>query len=355
MSHRYSPYSNGVSSRLKSFATPQYADSTAYNGLSAAANFDAYSTSASACSWARPNYSPHYGLSYSDEPASHYSTQPPPPSYMLPNTDPMNNLNSCYLNGSLGRAQQAGLWSDQLSSGVVASSMASSHGTHSTAAYGSHGSENTASFHAINTSSTDRILPTPSASRTLAAAPQSSLDTQNLSALSHSHRNSLGWNTDTPSSTSATSSRTSNSTDSDCRIVSAGTSQEMGFGYIGISHSTQDLTSMTEAAEISRSPHANRQSTDSGRRVRTISRDSSNLAPSPSDAVTNYGYSTGTWDRNHNHTLGHLMNGQLYHRVPSISTARASVQQDCAQDAEWDPPRLPRAPLSNSSSFSNSH
>ena len=274
---------------------------------------------------------------------------------MQPNPDHMNNINSWYPNGSLGRMQPASLWTDQVSSAVVASTLASSNGSHSTSTYGLQGSENTTSFHAVNASSTDRILPTPSTSRALAAAPPSSLDTQNLSALSHSHRNSLGWNTDTPSSTSGASSRTSNSTDSDCRIVSTEASQEMGFGYIGVSSSTQDLTNMTEATEISHSTHASRRLSDGSRRVRAVSKESNGLIPSPNDTAANYGYTTSGWDRNHNNSLGHLINGQLYHRAPNFSNARGSFQADCAPEGDWDQPRVPRTPVDNSSSFSNSH
>jgi hypothetical protein len=352
LSHRYSPYSSGGSSQCKPFASMQYTDSTAYAGLPTGPHFDHYQTSAITCSYSRPTYVPHYGLTYSEEPASHYSTQPPPPSYMLPNTDPMNNNNSCYLSG-LGRAQQTSLWADPVSSAGVASTITPSSGSNTHTSYGLQ--ENSVSIHAIDTSPTDRILPTLSASRTLAAAPQSSLDTQCLSALSH--RSSLGWNTDTPSSKSGASSRTSNSTDSDSRVVSAGP-----FGYIDVSASTQELADTTAGMELSHSPNDLRRSSDDSRN-RIGSRESHGLGHSPRDTM-NYPYTSSRSIRNHQASSGRLMSGQVYHPVPNTSNARSSIQQDFSlnlhdlnHDGTWQShsQRSSVASLSNSSSFSNIH
>lgn len=357
MGHRFSPYSSGISSRYKSFATPQYGDSAVYGGLSTATNFDPYPTSVSTCSWPRASYPVHYGLAYSDESSAHYSAQPHPPSYMLPNTDPMNSINSVYLNNSLGRTQQTNLWTDQVSSAAVASVMATSDGSHVNSSYGLQGTENTASFNAINNSSTDRILPAPSASKVLAAAPQSSLDTHCLSALS-SHRGSLGW-TDVPSSTSVGSSRTSNSTDSDTRIASAGVSHDIVFGY-DVSPSNQDISSNTASNETTDSPPAIRSSLDDTQRVQTVSRESNAFIPSPTDAVIHYGYTSAStkWPRNH----GELTTGQPYHRIPNISTTRipgqqcgSSISQDCSQDTSGWQSHSNRGSLGNSSSFSTHH
>jgi hypothetical protein len=365
MNHRFSPYSSGVSGRFKFFATPQYGDSPEYGGLPTVTNFDPYPTSAPACSWARSSYSPHYGLTYSDEPNSHYSAQPPPPSYMLPNTDPMNNINSVYLNNSLGRAQQANMWTHHVSSAAVASTMATSNGSHANSAYGLHGTENTAPFHAINTSSTDRTLPTPSTSRTLAAAPQSSLDTHRLSALS-SHRGSLGW-TDSPSSTSVGSSRTSNSTDSESRMASAGASHDLMFGY-AVSPGTQDISSTITSNETPDSPQESRRPFHDDAPVRTVSQGSNSFVPFPTEVVGNYAYtSTPKWLRNH----GSLSTGQPYRPAPSISTGRIAgqqcggslpqdslLQQDCSQGSSgWQSHsnRESVTSLSNSSSFSTHH
>lgn len=351
MSHRYSPYSGGGSSRSRPTAGIQYADSTAFGGFPTAPSFDPYETPATTCSWIRPIYAPHYGLNYSEEPSTHFSTHPPPPSYMLPNTDPMNNINSCYLSSSLSRAQQATLWADPVSSAAVLPAIASSSGGHTSTAYSLQ--DNTTSLHAVNTSSTDRILPTPSASRTLAAAPQSSLDTQCLSALSH--RSSLGWNTDTPSSTSGASSRTSNSTDSDIRIVSA-----CPFGYIDVSSSTQGLVDATAGTEIPHSPNDIRRPSDDNR-IRIASRDG--LGQSPKDAM-NYPYSSGRSIRNHHCGSGRLMSGQLYHPAPTPSSTRGSIHQDFSptlQDLNHEDTwqshsqQSSLASLSNSSCFSNTN
>lgn len=312
---------------------------------------DPYQTAALSCSYSRPSYVSHYGLTYSEEPASHYSTQPPP-SYMLPNTDPMNNTNSCYLSG-LGRAQQTSLWHDPVSSAAVSSTMTPSRGSNTHTSYGLQ--ENSIAFHAINTSPTDRILPTLSASRTLAAAPQSSLDMQCLSALSQP--SSLGWNTDTPSSASGGSSRTSNSTDSDSRVVSSGP-----FGYIDVPASGQELADSTAGIDLSQSPNDLRRSSDDSRN-RLGSRDSHGLGQSPRDTM-NYPYTSSRSIRNHHTSSGRLMSGQVYHPVPNTSNVRSSVQQDftsnlhdLSHESTWQShsQRSSVASLSNSSSFSNIH
>jgi hypothetical protein len=352
MSHRYSPYSSGGSSRPKPFTSIQYPDTSAYGGLPTGPHFDPYQSAAITCSYPRTSYVPHYGLTYAEEPSSHYSTHPPPPSYMLPNTDPMNNTNSCYLSG-LGRAQQTSLWADPVSSAAVPSTMTTSAGNNTHTSYGLQ--ESSVAFHAMNTSSIDRILPTLSASRTLAAAPQSSLDTQCLSALSH--RSSSGWITDTPSSMSGSSSRTSNSTDSDSRVVSSGP-----FGYIDVSASTQELADTTAGIELSHSPSDLRRSSDDSHN-RLASRDSHGLGQSPRDTM-NYPYTSSRSIRNHRTSSGRLMSGQVYHPVLNTSNANRTIQQDCSpdlhdlsHDGTWQShsQRSSVASLSNSSSFSNIH
>lgn len=351
MSHRYSPYSGGNSSRSKPFASVQYADSAAYGGLPAGPQFDSYQNTPTTCSWTRPNYVPHYGLSYPDEPVSHYSTQPPPPSYMLPNTDPMSTTNSCYLSG-LGRAQQPSLWADPGSSSTVAPAMTPLSGGNTNNSFGLQ--ESSMSYHTINTS-TDRILPNLSASRTLAAAPPSSLDSQCLSALSH--RSSLGWTTDTPSSTSAASSRMSNSTDSDSRVVSAGP-----FGYVDVSANAQELATATAVIDISHSPNDIRRSSDDNRN-RNGALEIHELGSSPRDTMS-YPYTSSRNIRNHHNTSGRLVSGQAYHPVSATSNTRGSLSQGCpstlqdfGHESTWQSPsqRSSVASISNSSSFSNVH
>ena len=241
--------------------------------------------------------------------------------------------------------------------------MATSNESHVNSAYGLQGTENAASFHAVNTSSTDRILPTPSASRTLPVAPQSSLDTHCLSALS-SHRGSLGW-TDTPSSTSVGSSRTSNSTDSESRMVSAGAGHDLMFGY-AVSPGTQDISSTTTSNETPDSPQENRRPFHDDARVRTVSEGSNSFVPSPTEVVGNYGYTSDKWPRNQ----GALSTGDLYRRAPSVSTARVPgqqcggtlpqdslLQQDCSQGSGWQSHSNGGSvtSFSNSSSFSAQH
>lgn len=351
MSHRFSPYSGGGSNRFKPFSSSQCAEPTAYGGLTATSTYDPYQNTTSSCAWVRPTYAPQYSLAFADETASHYSAQAAPPSYMLPNTDPMNNINSCYLNSNLGRPQQTSLWTDSVTSSLVAPTM-TSNGGHVNTAYGLQ--DNATSFHAVNTSSTDRILPTPSASRTLAGAPQSSLDSQCLSALSH--RSSLGWTTETSSSTSGLSSRTSNSTDSD-RVVSAGP-----FGYVDMSSNAQELADTTSGIEISQSPNDARRSSDDSC-VQIGSHDGHRLGQSPSNLM-NYPYASGRSIGNHHSATGRLISGQVYHPVPISSNTRSSIQQDCSptlqevnHEATWQThsQRSSVASLSNSSGFNSLH
>jgi hypothetical protein len=348
MSHRFSPYS----SRYKPFASSHCMDSAVYGGLP---NFDPYQASATICSWTRPAYPPQYGLAYSDESTSHYSTQPPTPSYMLPNTDPINNTNSCYSNSSLSRVPQASMWNDPVSSATVASAMTGSSGCHLNTAYGLQ--DNISSFHTVCTSPTDRILPTPSASRNLAAAPQSSLDSQCLSALSH--HSSSSWNTDTLSGAAGASSRTSTSTDSESRMASADP-----FGYIDVSSNAQDAAESTTGIEISHSSSGNRRLSEDGC-PQMGSRDNNGMDHLPTDTMS-YPYTSSRTLRNHQPVSGRLISGQLYQPIPNSFSTRGSTQQDCSpnlqnmnHESTWQSQnhsqRSSVASLSNSSSFSNIH
>ena len=351
ISQRYAPYSGGSSNRSKPFASIQYADSTTYGALPAGPHFESYQTTPTTCAWNRPSYVPHYGLTYPEEPVSHYSTQPPPPSYMLPNTDPMSTTNSCYLSG-LGRAQQPNIWADSGSSSAATPAMSLLSGGNTNTSFGLQ--ESAISYHAINTS-TDRILPNLSASRTLAAAPPSSLDSQCLSALSH--RSSLGWTTDTPSSTSAASSRMSNSTDSDSRVFSSGP-----FGYVDISANAQELATATSVIDISHSPNDVRRSSEDNRN-RSGALEIHDLGHSPRDTMS-YPYTSSRTIRSHHNTSGRLVSGQAYHPAPATSTNRGSLSQGCppniqdfGHEGTWHSPpqRSSVASISNSSSFSNVH
>ena len=282
-------------------------------------------------------------MDYNDEEIpNQYHGQPP--SYMLPNTDPMNNMSSCYLNSSLERVSQNGVWSDQVGNGPGSSSS----GTFVASAYPVQSHTDPGGLHPLNTSSlaigtTDRILPTPAVSRGLAAPAVSSLESlacsETAPSSAFSHRSSLGWNTDSLSSTSQASSRVSNSLSqgSTERSMMVGTTHDIGFGWTStVSHSpagtVQTTTDVVDPQAYSPFDIRAPIETEVTQRCRTESCES--LMPASNTTTGSYGYdgsSHGRYSILNSSSSAHLIDGQEYTRVQQNPTRQRSLVTDCQQ------------------------
>jgi len=333
---RYEPYPMSAPSRIQYMTTAptsSYTRPMHYANTQNGMDYTAYSTSNQSMSWARPSYG-SYAMAYEDDTSSPYATQQPP-SWMLPNPDPMTNATACYVNGQMPRSQQNGMWAEHMN----ASSLSQQTQQLLAPAYTVGGNDGTAGFQAANTlgssmTANDRILPTPARNYTTTGV--STLESLPMSALSH--RSSVGWQTETASNASQTSSRTSCSNGSDPssqRLNPTCPSQDLTYGYMGMTtstHTTVPASSLPIAVDNTQSPQqtqATPASTQNTQRCRTISRES--LRSSPTANPIGYGYTSSAGARTSNlrHASGTLADGQSYTRAqPLANTAVEDYGQD---------------------------
>jgi hypothetical protein len=114
-SHRYSPYPLPSHHRTSYMPMPSRAgppSTLQYHALPGSVEYNPYTHQSTTVDW-RQTYSPAVGP-YSpypeDEDSSPYTAQPP--SYMLPNTDPMSTTSSYYMHGHGVRPHPGTLWSE---------------------------------------------------------------------------------------------------------------------------------------------------------------------------------------------------------------------------------------------------
>lgn len=373
-SMRYSPYSYnppcryGPTASQSSYSPPT---PSTYPNIHNNVEYGPYNGSNQGLSWSRTNsYSSSYSP-YEAEATSPYTTQPP--NFILPNNDPMANTNPYLVSSCANKTQSNHGWSDQ---GVPISH---SHTTSQllTAGYAlpssdplltyqnAHSSANSnykndqgMSYAALTNQqpsalTSDRTLPTPGIRNYASSAHTvSTLDSLPLSALSH--RSSLGWQTDTSSSSSHVSSQTSCSSSGGSQDFGAAdrgsilqrNSQDLAYGnYLGYANSPQpSLQSSTlnhiinDTQQGSQAAISNNLPSDlSSQRCRTISQEStsSNSAhhhqDSPSNtASSSYGYTGPSVTRGSltRGMSGQLSNGAAYTRAQSSHTSGSTARRD---------------------------
>ena len=157
-------------STLGSRCAPQ--SSLQYHPLPSSVEYGPYNNATTTMDW-RPTYAGQVGP-YSpypdDEETSPYTTQPP--SYMLPNTDPMSASSGYYVHGHGVRSQPSVLWPESQSYGSQPTSQLS--GIPYSLAH-----EASQSFPGLGTGinlPSDRILPQPITARNYIPTPASSID-----------------------------------------------------------------------------------------------------------------------------------------------------------------------------------
>jgi hypothetical protein len=319
-SSRYSPYP--VPNRSYYQPTQHtYHNGIPYNNFQHSIEFQSYPGSAQG-TWPRASYAAQYPITpvhYDENSASSYSREPP--MYMLPHTDPMSNGNAYFFNQPINRNQQNGLWSEPLVSAPPSSTQ------FVTSSYTVASDETLPSFQpstgvtTANMLPTDRTLPTPSASRGLAAAPISSVESLPMSRLSYKSPNS--WQTDAMlNTTQAPNTRYNSSQDSNNGTSALCPTQDMPFGYIHEPQETVLAAPMEADTEILQSPHETRMLgsivTLGNEHHRRRSHESSESSPSN----VSYGHTSGSSgsrrSTGHSSSTGHLVSGQEYVRLPNI-------------------------------------
>lgn len=196
----------------------------AYNMWQSGLEFAGYPNNSSSTTWSRISYPSAYPLSYESEATSLYSN--PLPSYMLPDPETGPHTNIAYMQ-PMNRPSQEGMWVNQINTIPATQSVMSSVPS----SYTMNTNENSSMYQSLSNSiaGLNRTLPDPAPSRHISTASNTSSDTPPLSALSHP--SSIGWQTETASNTSATSSHTS------CSDGHDPTSS-----YSAPAYSTQDLS-----------------------------------------------------------------------------------------------------------------
>lgn len=379
---RYSPYPYPSPCRYNN-TTSQSAYSppapSTYSNMQNNVEYNPYSGPTQGVSWSRSgSYSSTYSP-YEAETTSPYTTQPP--SFILPNNDPMTNANPYLVSSYTTKTQPTQGWVDQ------AVSMPHSQSNHQIMAvgYAMPSSDSLMTYHNTQTPANstfkgdqvmpyptlasqqpsaltnDRTLPTPGIRNYSSSAHTvSTLDSLPLSALSH--RSSLGWQTDASSSSSHISSQTSCSSAGSSQDFSATDRtpalhrdpQDLSYStYLGYTTSPQPTLQANALSTIindTQQPSqpllpANITSDMTSQRCGTISQESSTSShhhhhqDSPSaTASSSYGYTGASVTRNSQSRgggAGQLSNGTTYTRAqPSHNVGGAVTRSREAGGAE---------------------
>lgn len=312
-----------------------YSASSSCAAIQPAYEYNSYTGAAPPTLWVRNHTGATYGYSCDQESPIQYSSQPP---YLLPNAESTAN-SSCYIGSPAGsrtwnpitqinRGLQTTVYTDQ----PVASSIAPLGSQFVSYAQGQTTMPCELAFPGVLSSNTnlitnDRVLPDPAASRSKSATNTTAIETVPMSLL---QRSSNTWIEAMSGSSQSSSNRTlsislSDGSDSTARSVTSSAPQDIGFGFIPISNSSQEgsvqPTAVLSTAETSQSAFEYPKAAladYSKDPCRTLSRES--VASSHDDAVAEgYGYSSenrsGHHPTHYNTTVGQLSNGQEYTRL----------------------------------------
>ena len=362
-----SPYRGHYSSSPSSYSP---STSSTYQNMQSGIDYGSYSGSSHGLPFSRPNSYSNAFSPYDAETTSQYASQPP--SFILPNTDPAGNTNPYLMNSYGNKSQSSQAWSEQPTSASLAQSvsqiMAAGYALPSSEALMAYQGGQTPTsdglkfdqslpYQSLSSQqppmlSSDRTLPNPSARNygapAISSLDRSPLDSIPLSAVSHrsSLGSSLGWQTDTASSSSQISCQTS------CSSVGGsqdyGTdrgpmhrdSQDLSYGYMGYSNSPHTTLPPNTLSSITNDTHSNQSSLSvindgdpSSQRCRTISSEGHHNDSPSATASSSYGYTGATVARTSQTRTasGQLSNGATYTRAqPSITRRENAVgAEDC--------------------------
>ncbi len=360
--HRYSPYGYHYSSRHSPSAVPQSFTATGnYHGNQHSYDYNAYNGTTQGTVWSRNQNGSTYGYNCEDDSPIQLSSGP---SYILPSADPVNSISYLTTPASprgwgpashVNKGQHNGFYSENLLSTstapIGAQFLSYNHGQSSLTGEPVFPGNMTP---ITNLVTSDRLLPHPAAtaSRSLSAAKITSIETNPMHFIQSS---SNGWTE--PMSSSSQSSRTlsiglSDGSDSSVRSAASSAAQDMGCGFLPISHSPHEGSlqpaTIVTAAETSQ-PHFEYQKTALGDyrkdRIRTISRE--DLLSSQDEAVAEaYGYTSEhrTEPRPANYACyssGQLSNGQAYTRIRQSSDHNISSTQEYHPESSGQQTHLP--------------
>ena len=229
---------------------------------------------------------------------------------MLPSTDPMATFNACYLQSQFGRTYSGGIWSETQNL-LPSSTVPIVPSQYSYA--GLDASLNLPISAQQLSQSTERILPTPTSSRSHMHGPMSLKKTLPMTAFGH--RSSNSWQIDAVSSSSTASTQSTGNTSQDNSTfrtnesISSASSgvNNVTFGYLQLgNHSeeealqAQDLVEVSETTQLYQElqPQNRRSSRDAPRLIPTgtskqLSPEDLALTPPVSSAsMSNSAYST---------------------------------------------------------------
>jgi len=371
---RYSPYHmDHHDGRHNTIAISHpYSASSNCTPIQPAYEYNSYTGATPATLWVRNHTGAAYGYSCDQESPIQYSSQP---AFLLPSVESTAN-SSCYIGSPAGsrtwnpvtpinRGLQTTVYADQ----PVASSIAPLGSQFVSYTQGQTTMPCELPFPGVLSSNTnlitnDRVLPDPAASRSKSATNPTSIETAPMSLL---QRSSNTWIEAVSGSSQSSSNRTlsislSDESDSTARSVTSSAPQDMGFGFIPISNSSQEgsvqPTAALSAAETSQSAFEYPKAAVadySKDRCRTLSRES--VASSHDDTVAEgYGYSSESRSDHHpthyNTTVGQLSNGQEYTRLrhdsPHVNSTLEEYQDHSPTYQTNLPHRTSIASISNS-------
>ena len=391
---RYQPYPSYNSPYRSCYASSPSSSSpsvhSTYQNVQPGVDYGSYGAPSHNLSWSRSNsYSSAYSP-YETEATSPYTSQPP--SFILPNTDPMSNGNPYLVYPYSTKSHSSPSWQEQPASAIPSQAasqvMAAGYALPSSDALmaynGTHNTANTTlrtdqslPYQTLGTQqppalSSDRTLPNPSGRSYLpsgiASVDRSTLDGLPLSTLSHrsSLGSSLGWQTDTASSSSHLSSQTSCSSNGCSQDFGTGRgpghrdSTDLGYNYLGYSNSPQPSHPTDTLGTIISDGHAAQPLLSSAgpeigsQRCRTISNEGQHDSPSATASST-YGYTGVTVAQTSKirTASGQLSNGTTYAQArPSISRKEAGTER-CTADCTGYQTGSSRASIASINNLSN--
>jgi hypothetical protein len=376
---RYHPYSYSSSCRYP-FAPSSSSYSPGHSTYQSAQNgvdYSSYGGPSQCGSWTRSNsYASPYSP-YESESTSPYSSQPP--SYMLPNTDPMTNGNPYLVNPYSTKSHANQMWAEQPSSTNQSQSasqfMAASYSLPSSDSLITYNNSASTSlkadlpYQAVSNQQPialngDRTLPTPAA-RTYTSSTVSTLESLPMSALSHRSSIGSGWQTEISSNSSHISSHTSCSSAGGSqdfgadRPITHRDSQDLTYSYIGYGNSPQSTlpssglsTVVNNNTQSSQAPLPMVSAELGSQRCRTVSNETSH--ESPGGVSSSYGYTGATVTRSSQTRTasGQLSNGETYTRANPSLTRRESAAEDFVADCSGCQPSSNRASIASINNMS---
>ncbi|EXJ61983.1 hypothetical protein A1O7_02415 [Cladophialophora yegresii CBS 114405] len=255
---RYSPYGLPSHHRLNYMSMPSRCSPPStlqYHSLPSSVEYSPYTHQATNVDW-RPPYVGHmnpYSPYPDDEESSPLVTQPP--SYMLPNTDPMATTNTFYMHGHGVRPHPSSLWPE--TQPCVSQPISQLTGIPYTMPH-----ETAQSFQTIGIAGSlpsDRILPQPITARSYIPTPASSIDIPFSNPVQRTH--SL-WHNDTGTSVHQLPNP-----------AEANSRQEQSTGRESVSYRLQDMTynqaNLNEALSVTPASAGNYLAVDESRRSTT--------------------------------------------------------------------------------------